>query len=66
MIGYSGLLLNNSILSKSELLLLAADNEMGKSVTFKGMNYTSLIPLLLTAIQEQQKRIEALEAALKN
>jgi hypothetical protein len=28
------------------------------------MNYTALVPVLIAAIQEQQKRIESLEAAL--
>ena len=33
-------------------------------VTYKALNYTDLIPLLVQALQEQQARIEALEAQL--
>ena len=33
-------------------------------ITYKGMSYVDLIPLLITAIQEQQAEIEALKAAL--
>ncbi len=39
--------------------------ETNEPVSFKGMNYTALIPLLLTAIQEQQAKINALESALE-
>ena len=35
------------------------------TTSFKCINYTALIPVLIGSIQEQQKRIVALEAALK-
>ncbi|MEM8488468.1 MAG: tail fiber domain-containing protein [Bacteroidota bacterium] len=41
-------------------------NDMGKPMTFKGMNYNALIPLLLAAIQEQQAEIDALKTALQS
>ena len=39
--------------------------EVGESITYKSVDYMKLIPLLLAAVQEQQRRIEALEAALQ-
>ncbi len=39
--------------------------ETNEPVSFKGMNYNALIPLLLTAIQEQQAEIDALKSALQ-
>lgn len=38
--------------------------DTGASISYKGMNYIDLIPLLLSAIQEQQAEIEAMRAAL--
>jgi len=39
-------------------------NEVGETFNYKSMDYTELIPLLLTAIQEQQDEINALKSAL--
>ena len=39
--------------------------EVGASIAFKSVDYMKLIPLLVAALQEQQRRIEALEAALQ-
>ena len=39
--------------------------EIGVSIDFKSVDYMKLIPLLVAALQEQQRRIEALEAALQ-
>ena len=36
-----------------------------EGLKFQAVNYTGLIPVLIAAIQEQQARIEALEASLK-
>jgi hypothetical protein len=36
----------------------------GEPLEFKALNYKSLVPLLISAMQEQQARIEALEAQL--
>ena len=38
----------------------------GDDITYKGVSYLDLIPLLITAIQEQQAEIDALKAALSN
>lgn len=40
-------------------------SENGNYVEYKAIEYTALIPVLIKAIQEQQARIEALEAKLK-
>ena len=37
---------------------------VGEPISYMGMNYVALIPLLLAAIQEQQAEIEALQSAL--
>ena len=42
-----------------------ASSQEQQVITYKGINYTELIPLLVQAIQEQQAQIEALEASLQ-
>ncbi|OPZ96779.1 MAG: hypothetical protein BWY70_01666 [Bacteroidetes bacterium ADurb.Bin408] len=49
--------------------VLHPDNmEKGKEtmIEFKGIDYISLIPVLIEAIQEQQKEIDALKAQLNS
>lgn len=41
-----------------------ASGNPGTASTFKGIDYVSLIPILVAAIQEQQKEIEELRAAV--
>ena len=39
-------------------------NFVGEPISYKSISYMKLIPLLLTAIQEQQAEINALKSAL--
>ncbi len=41
------------------------DPSDARELTFKAVNYTGLIPVLIQAIKEQQARIDALEARLE-
>jgi AmiR/NasT family two-component response regulator len=41
------------------------NSEKAEAIHFKGLNYTQLIPVLISAMQEQQKEIEALKTEIK-
>lgn len=43
-----------------------SENGVSKTMDYKSMNYTELIPLLIKAVQEQQQEIEQLKAELEN
>ncbi|MEL6252528.1 MAG: tail fiber domain-containing protein [Bacteroidota bacterium] len=45
---------------------VTTDSEDGQGYSFKAINYTGLIPIMVSAMQEQQEVIETQEARIKN